>query len=57
MKPNPPRCQAELRDGSGCMAAGQKLYAGRCEAHGIVEVGAELGYRVRGGRRCGVYVA
>jgi len=39
------------------LASGVKAYGGKCESHGIVAVGAELGYRVRGSRRCGVYVA
>ncbi len=56
-KPNPPRCGAELRDGSGCLAAGLKDWNGRCLHHGAIELGAELGWVVRGSRKAGVWVA
>ena len=55
-KPNPPRCGAELRDQTPCKAAGLKDWNGRCLHHGAIELGAQLGYRIRGSRRAGVYV-
>jgi hypothetical protein len=32
-------------------------YGGRCIHHGVLEKGAELGWRVRGSRRAEVYIA
>lgn len=50
-------CGAPLRDGSPCKGVACDGWRGRCEHHGAVAIGAELGWRVRGSRRAGVYVA
>ena len=53
-----PRCGLPLKDGSACLGiASAKVWGGRCEYHGLKAVGAEHGWRVRGNRRAGVYVA
>jgi hypothetical protein len=50
-------CGEPLRDGSACKAVASNAFGGRCEHHGVVAVGEALGWRVRGSRRAGVYVA
>jgi hypothetical protein len=50
-------CGVARRDGSPCRGAASNAWGGRCEHHGMVAIGAELGWRVRGSRRAGVYVA
>jgi hypothetical protein len=50
-------CGTPLRDGSPCRAAAIRALDGKCENHGVVAKGAEFGWRVRGSRRAGVYVA
>ena len=46
-----------LKDGSPCKGVAVNLWAGRCEHHGLVAVSTAHGWRVRGNRRAGVYVA
>jgi hypothetical protein len=50
-------CGAPLRDGTLCQGAGLEAWGNRCEHHGAEILGAELGWRVRGSRKVGVYVA
>lgn len=39
------------------MAAGLRAWNMRCEHHGVIQLGEELGWTVRGGRRAGIWVA
>lgn len=52
-----PACGSLLRDGSACKAVASKAFSGLCQHHGLVAIGLERGWRVRGSRRAGVYVA
>jgi hypothetical protein len=58
-RPLKPRqaCRAPLRDGTPCKGAGVAALNGRCEHHGAIFKCATLGWKVRGSRRAGGYVA
>jgi hypothetical protein len=49
-------CSALRRDGSGCQAAANKAFGGKCQFHYTNDVGAEHGFRVRGSNRAQVWV-